>query len=139
MAFKNFRIWRGRLPHWRASDVLYYVTFRHRRDLDEDECFALLRCLLKSDGAKYEIVIAVVRPNESELMFTIDDEVELSKIVEGAKRRAGKVIIKKTGERFSPFFDESYDRIVRDEEEYRERLESMANSVDEDWAAKYHV
>ena len=31
----NFNVWRGRLPHWRADDVTYYATFRHRRDLDE--------------------------------------------------------------------------------------------------------
>ena len=30
-SWKGFHIWKGRLPHWRADDVTYYVTFRHKR------------------------------------------------------------------------------------------------------------
>lgn len=133
MAFKNFKIWRGRLPHWRADEVTYYVTFRHRRDLDAEECAELLHCLLKPDGARYEVLIAAVLPNQTEMMFTVNpgpsgEPYELAKIVEGAKRRAGKTIIRRTGERFPPFYEESYDRIVRDESELAERWESILAS-----------
>lgn len=116
----NFSIWRGRLPHWRADNVTYYVTFRHRRDLDDSERQRLLMCLMKPDGKKWDLIIACVLPNQTELMFRVGEGNELSDIVEKAKKRTGKDIVKKTGEKWPPFYDESYDRIIRDDGEFEE-------------------
>lgn len=133
MGFKNFKIWRGRLPHWRADDVRYYVTFRHRRPLDEKERTILLRRLLKPEGRKWDLAVLCVLPETTELMFTVREDqegspLELSEILEPAKRKAGAEIIKKSGERFSPFYTESFDRIVRDDAEFEERWLSILES-----------
>lgn len=45
---------------------------------------------------------------------------ELSDVIEKAKKKAGAMIIKKSGEKWPPFYHESYDRIVRDEGEFEE-------------------
>lgn len=116
----NFSIWRGRLPHWRADNVAYYVTFRHRRDLTDDERNRLLLNLMKPDGKALDLVIACVLPAQTELIFRVTEGNELSDIVEKAKKRAGKEIIKKSGEKWSPFYDESYDHIIRDDAEFEE-------------------
>ncbi len=116
----NFSIWRGRLPHWRADNVTYYVTFRHSRDLEDSECQRLLLNLMKPDGKKWDLIIACVLPGQTELMFRVEDGNELSDIVEKAKKRTGKEIVKKTGEKWPPFYDESYDRIIRDDAEFEE-------------------
>jgi len=123
-------MWRGRLPHWRADDVTYYVTFRHRRPLDEFERRNLLRALLKPDGRQWELLILGVLPDRTELMFKVHEAstgrpYELSDIVEKAKTRVGKAIIKKSEERWPPFYEESYDRIVRDEAEFEERWQAI--------------
>lgn len=55
-------------------------------------------------------------------------QIEFAKLIEAAKRKAGKSIIKQTGERYPPFWEESYDRIVRDEAEYEERLAAIVDS-----------
>ncbi len=132
MSFKNFKIWRGKLPHWRADDVRYYVTFRHQRPLDASERQLLLRHLLKPDGQKWDLQIVCVLPEATELLFTVregrEGPYELSEIVEKAKIKAGKAIVKKTGERYPPFYTESYDRIVRDESEYEERWLAILDS-----------
>lgn len=125
MAWRNFTIWRGRLPHWRADDVRYYVTFRHRRPLEDFERGVLLNALMKSDGRKWDLLIVCVLPEVTDLIFTVLEApdgrpFELSDVVEKAKTRAGKDIIKKSGERFSPFYNESYDRIIRDDAELEE-------------------
>ncbi|MDR3688999.1 MAG: hypothetical protein P4L46_06435 [Fimbriimonas sp.] len=126
MPFKNFSIWRGRLPHWRASDVTYYVTFRSRRHLEVWERSLLLRELLKPDGKRWQLLIVSVLPEKTDLVFRVCEDAnglpyELSQIVERAKTKAGKLILKKSGERFSPFYNESFDRILRDESELEER------------------
>jgi hypothetical protein len=130
MSFKNFKIWRGKLPHWRADSVTYYVIFRHRRELDQAEREVLLRHLVKPDGRRWELQILCVLPERTELIFRVLEgpngaPYELSEIVEKAKSKAGKLISKKTGERFPPFYAESYDRIIRDEVELEQRWQEI--------------
>lgn len=102
----------------------------HERDL-------LLSALTKPEGKQWDLSIVCVLPETTELMFRIreagsGEPYELSEVVEAAKRRVGKRIVKRSGERFPPFYEESYDRIVRDEAEFEERwlaiLESPVNS-----------
>ena len=122
MAWKNFSIWRARLPHWRADDVSYYVTFRHRRALDDAERRALLRALIKHDGRRWDLLIVCVRDAPD------GEAYELSDVVEKAKTKAGKEIIKKSGERFPPFYGESFDRILRDDEELESYWQNIFES-----------
>lgn len=131
--WQNFNIWRGRLPHWRADDVTYWVTFRHRRDLADWERNLLFTGLLRPEGRKWNLVVLCVLPSETNLIFTVNDApggrpYELSDIVEKAKTKAGKVIIKKTEERWPPFYQESYDRILRDAEELESRFMEILES-----------
>lgn len=133
MRFKNFQIWRGRLPHWRADDVTYYVTFRHGRPLSEGERQWLFAEIMRAQGKQLDYRIVCVLPNTTEVMFKVSAEsdgrpVELARIIEAAKRKAGKKVVKSTGERFPPFFAESYDRIVRDEAEFEERWLAILES-----------
>lgn len=131
--WNNFTIWKGKLPHWRADDVHYYVTFRHRRPLTENECQILFSTLLKPQGKKWDVDILCVLPEKTELIVTVDkdpsgESFELSDIVEKAKSKAGKLIVKKSGERYPPFYFESYDRIMRDDEETEVTWQSIADS-----------
>lgn len=129
--WQNFKIWRGRLPHWRADEVTYYVTFRHRRELNSSECTLLLRALLKP--SRWSVIIACVLPGATELLVTVKfapsgESYELSDLVEKAKQKAGKEILKKSGEKWPPFYTESYDRIVRDDAEMEERWQAILGS-----------
>jgi hypothetical protein len=133
MRWTNFSIWRGKLPHWRADDVRYYVTFRHRRSLDEFERALLFRQLLRPEGRKWNLLILCVLPDATEFLFTVESApggrpYELSDVVERAKKKAGAEIVRKSGERFPPFYTESYDRIIRDEAELAERWEAIFQS-----------
>jgi hypothetical protein len=133
MGFKNFSMWRGRLPHWRADEVTYYVTFRHSRPLDEAERWLLYQSLVKPDGKQLDLVILVVLPEKTDLLFTVREApnglpFELSEVIEKAKTKTGKKIIKKSGERFPPFYGESYDRIIRDDAELEERFNEILDS-----------
>ncbi len=131
--WQNFSIWRGRLPHWRADDVTYWVTFNHKRDLEEAERSLLFRALVRPEGRKWNLVILCVLPGETNLLFTVNESsagrpYELSDIVEKAKAKVGKAIIKKSGERWPPFYQESYDRIIRDAEELESKLLEILES-----------
>jgi hypothetical protein len=123
-------MWRGHLPHWRAEDVVYYVRFRYRRELEAKERAYLMGKLLRPDGRMWNLEILYVGPDETQLIFRVKDSpkgapYELSEIVEKAKTKAGKQIIKDSGERLPPFYGESFDRIIRDEAEYEERWQAL--------------
>lgn len=131
--WQNFSIWRGRLPHWRADDVTYYVTFRHRRDLTEPERALLLRELTVRGASRWNVTVACVLPGRTELLCTVNRKAdgtvhELSDLVEKAKQRTANRLLKQTGERFSPFYTESYDRIPRDDAELDELWWSIVES-----------
>jgi|SRR5579862_11467 len=133
MLLRNFSVWRGRLPHWRADDVRYYVTFRHRRALDGRERDQLLKALLQPSRTNWDVLVVCVLPDTTEIIATMGlgkhgHALELSDVVEPAKRRAAKGIVKATGERFGPFYDESYDRIIRDDTEFEERWNAIVQS-----------
>lgn len=133
----NFTIWRGRLPHWRADNVTYFVTFRHRRSLALNERHLLLNELRKSDDRKLEIDVANVTNDTTSLLFRVlqapnEQPYELSDVIERAKTRAAKQITKKTAEIRPPFYSESFDRIVRDEVEYEELWQGMVSAADEE-------
>lgn len=139
MRWRNFHIWRKKLPHWRADDVTYYVTFRSQRPLDEGERDQLRNALLRPDGRKWDVEILVILPERTEILIRVrtgkgGEPIELSDVVEKAKAKAGKAIVKKTGERFPPFYSESYDRIMRDAAEFEENwLRILGSPVDEGW------
>lgn len=137
MPFKNFSMWRGRLPHWRADDVVYYVTFRYRRELLDDERQIMMKLLLKPEGRKWDILAVSVGIECTEIIFRIRSAPsgkpnEIADIVEPAKRKAGRQIMAKTGERYPPFYVESFDRIIRDDAELTERLEQIVSKACED-------
>jgi hypothetical protein len=126
-------MWRGKLPHWRADDVTYYVTFRHSRDLEMSEVGQLFRALTLPEGSRWSLLVLCVLPSQTELIFTVREAAngkpyELSQIVERAKSKVGKAIVKRTNERFPPFYNESYDRIVRYEVELDQRLRDILAS-----------
>lgn len=109
------------------------MTFRHRRALDDAERALLLKQLVRPDGRQWNLVIACVLPEATEIIFvvreTISGEVyELSNIVEKAKARTGREIIRNTGERFPPFYGESYDRILRDPAELEDKWTAILES-----------
>jgi len=117
--------------------VLYYVTFRHRRPLLDDERQWLLRGLLKTDGRALRLVGVRVDEEQTQMLFRVvgekhDRPIELSDVIERVKTKVGKQIIKASGERWSPFYAESFDRIVRDDAELAELQSAFDSDLPED-------
>jgi hypothetical protein len=98
--------------------------------LDETERSHLFQQLLKPSTSKWSVELLCVFEERTELLVTMGHlpsgaEVELSDVLEKAKSKAGKTIIKASGETYPPFYSESYDRIMRDDQE----VEDVYNKV----------
>ncbi len=86
--------------------------------------------MLRAQRSRLDFLVLLVLPERSEMIFNVKknsdgEEYELSDVIEKAKVKAGRQIIKESGERWPPFSHESYDRILRDQaelEEYATRI-----------------
>lgn len=101
-----------------------------------------MKALLHAEGRRWDLWILCVLPETTELIFTVREAptgrpYELSEIVEKAKAKVGRQVIKASGERFPPFYTESYDRIIRDDAELEERWDAIyASPVREELAER---
>ena len=71
----------------------YFVTFRHRRTLEQSECQLLMRALMNAHGRKWSIKLICILADRSDLIVhMIEDEdlksKELSEVLEKAKSKA---------------------------------------------------
>jgi hypothetical protein len=128
--FKNFSIWRQRLPHWRADEVTYYVTFRHRRELDVEECRHLFRRIQALRDL--DVFALAVFTDHTELLARIAGQPrdDLSAIIDKARKKVSKTSNKASGSTLPLFYNESYDHIVRDEAEYEEFCNNLLVQVE---------
>lgn len=74
---------------------------------------------------------------QTQMLFRVvgekhDRPIELSDVIERVKTKVGKQIIKASGERWSPFYAESFDRIVRDDAELAELQTAFFSDLPED-------
>lgn len=132
--WKNFSIWRGRFPHWRADAVLYYVAVKHKRALEDAEKRHLFQEFLRPNDRKWTVRALAVTDSKTEALVSLHHApygapFELADIVRRAVRRASKAIMAGSGERWAPVYEEPFDRIMRDDEETSRFLEEMVEHV----------
>lgn len=123
--WKDFHVFHQKWPHWRAEDVLYWVWFRHTRTLKDSERAILFKNMISRVGKSCEIFALCVAPGETHLLLCQNGTKDFAQLIVTAKRKAGKAITDATSERFPPYYEESFDRIVRDVDELNEIVAKM--------------
>ena len=121
-------LWRRHLAHFQLSAGYYFITFStyHRKPLlplQKDCVFNAIRFL---DSKKYEL-FAVVVLNEHVHMI-INPINALPKIMHSIKSFSAHQINKISDRKGKVWQDENYDRVIRDEEEFLEKLGYIANN-----------
>ena len=116
------------LPHWRCGGSTYFVTFRSvRGDLP-----AVARNLVQSQvrrdhGLRYLLSLGVVMPDHVHLILRPTEREpnvwwDLGKITQGIKGGSARRINQALGTQGTVWQKESFDRIVRDESEFEEKV-----------------
>jgi REP element-mobilizing transposase RayT len=115
------------LPHWQLPGSVYFVTFRLRNgELTEDERSVVLDHIKDGRRQYYCLFSAVVMPDHVHLLLKPNENVPLSRIMKGIKGVSAHKLNQDRGISGTIWQDESYDRIVRDEEEFFEKLEYIS-------------
>ena len=122
----DMRIARRKLPHWELEGSTYFITFRVAcGSLDADERRAVLEHIRSGDGRFYHLAAAMVMPDHVHLLLRPAPGVSLECISKGIKGPAARTINKRRGTKGRLWQDERWDRIVRDQEEFEEKLRYM--------------
>ena len=125
------RIQRRNLPHWTLRGGTYYVTFRLHRDvkpLDPTERALVLSHLRDGDGKFYDLFAAVVMPDHVHCVLRPREGIELARIMKGTKGVSARLVNEARGARGTLWQDESWDRIVRDQNELEEKVRYMLDN-----------
>ena len=131
MPDRGLKTYRRRLPHWRLGGSTYFVTFRlAERALTADERNVVLAHIRSGHRSYYTLVAITVMPDHVHSLIKPDRGVSLSRVLKGIKGVSARRVNTLRGTGGSLWQDESWDRIVRDESELREKLAYMVDNAD---------
>jgi putative transposase len=128
---REFQVRRRHLPHWQQGGCTYFVTFRSARGILPAEALSLVRNqILAGHGQRYDLAFGVLMPDHVHLMFRPRERTpgmwwDLAVIMNGLKGASARRINQIIRSQGSVWQNESFDRIVRDEEEYQEKWRYM--------------
>ena len=119
----DFEFYRRRLPHVHWKDSTYFITFRLRKGRLTKQEITLVRDHIVSGSHRFYVLFAaVVMPDHVHLLLRLGPGFTLPRILKGIKGVTARRINQRRGRR-GPFWqDESYDRIVRGQKEFKEKL-----------------
>jgi len=143
----GLKIKRRKLPHWTLQGATHFITFRTHQVFPQtgvpvllsiDEQKLVLEHIKEGDGKFYKLIAVVVMPDYVHLLLTPMEGYSLSRIMKGIKGVSARQInlrrrptdrngrtdknVCSTG---SIWKDESFDRIIRNQKEFDEKLNYM--------------
>lgn len=117
------------LPHWTLDGSTYFVTFRLATgSLSEEERRIVLDHLVQGNGRFYILAAAVVMLDNVHLLIRPLTGYEMSRVMKGIKGVSARMINALRGTTGTVWQDESWDRIMRDADEFQEKLQYMADN-----------
>jgi biotin-(acetyl-CoA carboxylase) ligase/biotin operon repressor/REP element-mobilizing transposase RayT len=141
---RNFITTRRNLPHWQEPGSIYFVTFRVCKGglLTEEMRDAVLQACCFWHGQRYHLYAVTIMPDHVHLLLwpqPIDHSSPaavaekgfhaLSDIMHGLKSFTAHEIQRHCGWRGAVWMDESFDRIVRDDDEFSEKWNYIAQNA----------
>ncbi|MCB9849924.1 MAG: transposase [Phycisphaerales bacterium] len=122
------------LPHIQNPGATYFITFRlHEGSLDPRERSVVLDACKHWHTTKMTVHACVVMPDHVHLLVTPHEVqsgewVALGEIVKSIKGYSARIINEHRGSKGALWLDETWDRIVRDEQEFGTRWEYIESN-----------
>ncbi len=124
-------IYRRRLPHWRMSGSVYFITWRLYRDqpeLNPQERDVIASVLKHFDKQRYDLFAFVVMLDHVHVLVELRDDFLLHQIVHTWKSYSAYKLQRDFCRRNRIWQDEYFDRIVRDQAEFIEKAQYILNN-----------
>ncbi len=130
------RFYRRRLPHWRETDAIYFLTWRlaaDQKELSAPERELVAAELRHRKGQRYEIFAYVVMNDHVHVLIRPVAEQALEKIVHSWKSFTAHRLQRLHGRRGRVWQDEYFDRVVRDENEFNQKFDYIVGNPWKRW------
>jgi thiamine-phosphate pyrophosphorylase len=120
---------RRHLPHWTMAGATYFITFRIKHgEFTQQEAVQILDHIKSGDGKFYQLLGAVVMPDHAHALLEPFPQFPLSRIMKGTKGVTANLINASRGTSGTIWQDESFDRIMRDQSEFEEKLSYIVDN-----------
>jgi len=119
------RYYRRRLPHWRTSDAIYFVTWRLAQgqpELDARERDLVASALKHFDAKRYRLEAFVVMNDHVHVLLSTIEPHRLEDLIHSWKSFTANQMHHLCGRRGQVWQDEYFDRIVRNDEEFEKKF-----------------
>ncbi len=123
------KIHKRNLPHWELPGSVYFITFRLLSGkLNDNEIKLVKDHIISGHNIYFKLYAVVVMNNHAHIIFQPVENYTLSRIMKGIKGVSANTINDLRGTKGSLWQDESFDRILRDDKEFNEKLNYMFNN-----------
>jgi REP element-mobilizing transposase RayT len=115
---------RRHLPHLQTPESTYFVTFRCRKSLLLSDAAKeiVMSAIRHWNGLRLDVDAAVVMPDHVHLIFRIPGGLSLSTVLQSLKGYSARAINELLGRKGPFWLDESFDHIIRHEQEWEEKI-----------------
>jgi putative transposase len=129
-----------RLPHWRIDGATYFVTWRlrSRPDLSPAERTLVSDALRHFEGERYHLLAWVVMNDHVHVLVYPFPGCELKQLLHSWKSYTANQLQRRFGRPGRVWLDESFDRVVRDENELMQKLYYILNNPFKRWSEIQH-
>ena len=136
MTEEDLAIYRRRLPHWRLTGSVYFVTWRlapSQTELTSKERGETMSALRHFDGSRYELFAGVVMHDHVHVLIKPLEEYPLQDIMHSWKSFTAHKFRRDFGRGAPVWQDEYFDRIVRDEQELLDKAQYILYNPLKTW------
>ena len=129
-------IYRRKMPHWRLPGSVYFVTWRlefSQPELTPEERAVTMSALKHFDHHRYELYAGVVMHNHVHALVRPLEKYLLQDLVHSWKSFSAHKLSKDYDRRVPIWQEEYFDRIVRDEKEFFNKVEYIVNNPLKTW------
>jgi putative transposase len=132
---KEFRVYQRNLPHWENPGSVYFITFKTVEGVRlsgpaKDITFSSIKF---HAGKKYKLYCCAVMETHAHAILqpleeSADTHYSLSQIMHSIKSYSSHEIQKLTNSNGNIWLDENYDRIIRDDDDFLEKMQYIINN-----------
>ncbi|MGO9058882.1 MAG: REP-associated tyrosine transposase [Candidatus Binataceae bacterium] len=118
------------LPHLQTPQSTYFVTFRCRDGMSlPDEAKEIVMSAIRYwDEQRIDLDAAVVMPDHVHAIFRVLEDKPLGSVMQSIKGFSARTVNRVLGRKGALWLDESFDHIIRHEQEWEEKVVYIRNN-----------
>ncbi|HXD85768.1 MAG TPA: transposase [Urbifossiella sp.] len=137
-AIRDFTATRRNLPHWQNPGAAYFLTWRAIKSviLEPVDRSLVLNAIRHWDSIRWKVFVAVVMPDHVHVLAHLlpiesdnGDYWNLSDLLKSVKGFSSNAINRRLGRNGALWQDETFDRIIRDDDEFEEKWSYIRNNA----------